>query len=161
MAGIAAILPIFQAVGTVFSAVSQAGAQQDAGEAQARASEYNAAVARNNALAASQASEADAKTQDKINRQRLGAMEANLSASGVTMEGTPLLLLGEETTQGALETEKIRARGQTQARNFESQAQQQDIAASQSRSAAESRAGSTLLTGVVKGATTLGSRYLR
>ncbi len=151
MSGIAMILPMFQAVGTIFSAFSQSSASSNAGAQQQQAAEYNAAVARNNAIAARQAAEADALTQDTLNNQKMGTMEAQLAKSGVAFEGTPLMLLANEAGQGSLEKAKIKQRGEVQARNYEAQAAQDQYAGQQAAAAGNSKSGSTLLTGVLSG----------
>jgi hypothetical protein len=152
MAGVAAILPIFQAVGTIFGAVMQSNAASNAGQAQADAANYNAAVARNNAIAAQQAAAADARQQELLNNQRLGTMEAQIAKSGVVFEGTPLMLLQDETAQGSLQKQKILHRGQVEANQFQSQATMDEFSGRQAKAAGSSRAGSTLLTGVISGA---------
>ncbi len=150
MAAAAAFIPVVMSVvGGVMQASSQASAAQAAGEQQRQAAEYNAAVARNNAIAVRQAAEADAAQQASMNNQKMGTMEAQLAKSGVAFEGTPLMLLANETAQGSLEKAKILHRGEVQARNYEAQAAQDQYQGEQAAAAGSSKSNSTLLTGLL------------
>lgn len=161
MAGAAAIIPIFSAVGSLVSSFASAGASSQAGAQQAAAAQYNAQVARNNAIAAQQAAEQNAKQQEKINAQRLAQLHTNLLHSGVTLEGTPLMLLDETAVQGALEAAKERYKGKIQAANYMSEAGMQDMAGQQALATASTRSNAAITSGLFTAGGTLGSSLFK
>ena len=154
-------MPIFSAVGTIFSAFSGAGAASDAGAAQAAAYNYNAAVARNNAIAAQQAAEANAKQQQRLNDARLGKLTAGILHQGVLLEGTPLLMIQDEAAQNELEKQKILYRGQIQANQYNNQATLDSYNAQVAQSAGESRSNSIMTNGIFSGLGSVGSALFR
>lgn len=112
-------LTALKVVGGVVSAISsmrQASAAKDAAE-------FNAAVNRNNAITARQQAEADAKEQERDKRLRAGANRASLGGSGVSVEGSPLDVLGDIAAEEELDRLKILHNGELRATGFENNAQ--------------------------------------
>lgn len=150
------VVPILSAVSTVVGSVMQAGQQQAAAQAQADASYYNAAVAQQNALAAQQAAQADKQQQDRKNRAQLETIRSKYLGSGIELEGTPLLVLEEETSQMALESDKILHRGQVQASQYQNQANLYRYQGDSAASAGASQSSGTLLGGMFSGVSQVG-----
>ena len=150
------VVPILSAVGTIVGAVAQSGAQSAAGQAQANAAYYNAAVAQNNANAAMQAAYAEKQSQDRKNRMAVENVRSKYLASGIELEGTPLLVLNEEVTQRALESEKILYRGKVQQAQYLNEANMYNYQGQVASSAAESKSNATLLGGIFSGVSGVG-----
>lgn len=150
------VVPILSAVSTVVGSVMQAGQQQAAAEAQANAASYNAAVAQQNANAAMQAAYADKQQQDRENRSRLEQVRSKYLASGIELEGTPLMVLQEENSQMALESERILERGRSQAANYLNQANMYNYQGATALAAADSQSSGTILGGALGAASGLG-----
>src|SRR5574341_196071 len=93
----AVAIPIMMAVGTALAAY---GAYQQ-GAAARKASNFNAAVARQNAIVATGQAKAKAAQIERENILRLGLIRANQGASGGTMEGSVLDVIGDVASQGA------------------------------------------------------------
>lgn len=91
-----------------------AGAAQQA-TAAARASEYNAATARMEAKA-----EEDRRRRES--QRQMGALRAGLAKSGVTSEGTPLMVLAESAELAELDALSARWSGETSAKLSEQRA---------------------------------------
>lgn len=150
------VVPILSAVGSVMGAVMQSGQQQAAAQAQANAAYYNAAVQQQNANAAMQAAYADKQQQDRKNRAQLESVRSKYLASGIELEGTPLLVLEEEATQMALESDKILHRGQVQQANYLNQANADRYQGDVALSAGSAQSSGTLLGGIFGGISQVG-----
>jgi hypothetical protein len=165
MAGLApiftTIMPAISAASTVFGAISRSNSQSRVGLDQQQAMNYNAAIAQQNAAAARSAAAADAQTQMRINAARYGRLSTQILKQGVELEGTPLLLLDEEIAQGALEAEKIKAKGENAARNYQNQANNFTYQGEQAVRSSETQAGTTLLTGLVDAGGTYVNQQMR
>ena len=148
----------FQAFGVIQSFL---GAQAEAKTAKS-VSEFNAAVARNNAIiaerqaaAATQQGELRAAQEQLKGRQLAGLQRATLAANGVVVDsGTALNLVDDTFGQAQLNAANQRAIAQrealgfsTQASNFESSAQLTLAEGSNTASALNSRATTSLLVG--------------
>lgn len=149
-------VPIVSAVATVAGSVMQAGQQAAAGQAQANAAYYNAAVAQQNANAAMQAAYADKQQQDRENRSKLEQVRSKYLSSGIELEGTPLLVLQEENSQMALESDKILHRGKVQYANYMNEANMARYQGDVASSMAQSQASGTLLGGIFSGVSGVG-----
>lgn len=141
-------VPIISAIGSVVGAVVQSGQQQAAAQAQANANYYNAAVAQQNANAAMQAAYADKQQQDRKNRSQLESIRSKYLKSGIELEGTPLLVMQEENSQMALESDKILQKGRVQWANYMNEANMQTYQGDVATSMGNSQASGTLLGGV-------------
>ena len=144
MSGFETILPILQGVGT---AVSVIGAIQGAGAASDAAS-YNAKVAENNAIAARQQAAANAEAQSRAARQRIGQMEANYGASGISMEGSALDILEQSARDAELDRLNIIYGGEVRARGYGAEADLQSSKANDT--SGYWSAGGALLSGMAK-----------
>lgn len=149
-------VPILSAVGSVVGSIMQSGQQAAASQAQANAAYYNAAVAQNNANAAMQAAYADKQQQDRKNRARIEMVRSKYLASGVELEGTPGDVLLEETTQAALESDKILHRGKVQQANYMNEANMYNYQGQVAESAGQSQSSGTLLGGIFSGISGVG-----
>lgn len=129
--------------GTAVSAVGQLASASAA----KNASNFNAQVASNNAIAARQTAAANAARESRLSRKRLGALRANIGASGITLAGTPLDLLEDSAAEEELNRLSIIQGGETQARGFENTASLDRAAASNAQTAGFFGAGSELLLG--------------
>lgn len=130
-------------VGTLVSAV---GAIQQ-GQAAAAAARTNAEIADRNAKVARATAAQDAETKDRENRLRLGAIIANYGASGVSMAGTPLDVLGDSARQAEFEKQTILYKGDLRAMGFEDSASLDRANAKAAKRAGYFKAGSALLSG--------------
>lgn len=137
------------------------GAQQTA-SATAAASNYQAQVARNNQVIAQQNAQQAAQTgavaaqrQDLINRQRMGAIEAAQSASGIDIgTGSPKAVRESAYQVGRLDTATVmqnaleRARSEeVAASNYDAQAQLDRMQAQAARAAGLTSGFSSLIGG--------------
>ena len=97
-------------LGTLGTALSIAGALSR-GNAASAAGDYNAQIARQNAILARQQS-AEAERRFRIDSsKRMGAMRAAYSASGVTLEGSPMDVLQESFYTAEMDALTIRQGG--------------------------------------------------
>ena len=79
-----------------------------------------------------------------------------VGACPLELEGTPLLVLNEEVTQGALESDKILHRGKVQAAQYTNQATMDRYQGDVALSASQSQSQGTLLGGIFSGVSGLG-----
>ena len=129
------------AIGGLASAV---GAIQQ-GQAASAAASANAQIAQRNATLARATAAQDAAAQDRQNRQRLGAIAANIGASGVAAAGTPIDILAESARQGELDKQTILFRGELRALGFQDNAALERNRGANARRTGFFRAGSALL----------------
>lgn len=117
----------------------------------ARASEnaanYNAALARNSAEAARQQTEAEGYRQRIVASKALGGIRAAAGASGITMEGSPLDVLGESAATAELDSLNIKYKGALRVQGYESTAALDTARASNVRTTGYLAAAGTLLEG--------------
>lgn len=143
---LAPALPYFQAAGALFSAFGalQQGAQQSA------ALRYNAAVAENDALAVRQSAEFEARNTRRRAQAMMAQNRAASGASGVTMEGSPLLAMSESNYEAELDALAIEYSGSIAEARAKSQAAVDRMQSAQASRAGYFGAGSALLTGASK-----------
>ena len=142
----------FSAISSIVGG-SQQGAAYDAQAAQQRA---NAEQARINAGAARTASEAEAQRTEGQNRRKVASAFNQMAASGGdATSGSPLDVMADWATEGALDVAISRWRGTnqgnaylTQSQNFENEAFYSDRAADEARTSGYVKAGGTLLGGL-------------
>jgi hypothetical protein len=133
-------------VGLAGSFLSAAAAKQQA-DAQAEAAEYNAKM--REIEAASERDTAEAKAEDfrrQEGRKRATAI-AQTAASGVTLEGTPLLVDEAIVSEIELGANRLSHQGDTRATGLENQAELDRTKAKNYRKAGSINAGATLLSG--------------
>ena len=131
-------IPIILALGSAYMTYQQGQAQQDMAE-------YNAAVARNNALAVQYQAEVDARNERKRISKLLATQRMLYGKAGVTLEGTPLLVMEETAREGEKEAQMIEYAGRVGASRQRSQA---DVFTMQGASAAT---GATWSAGIQAG----------
>jgi len=126
---------IGQTLTTVGALTGAMGAIQ-AGRAEVAANTYNAAQDR-----------MEAATEEARRRREgaraLGAIRAGISKSGVTTEGTPLMVLAESAGEAEIDALNARWQGEASARQYE-------MRAKSARKAIPFAVGSSLLTGAGK-----------
>lgn len=152
----AMFVPILSAVSTVVGSVMSAGNQSAAAQAQANASYYNASVAQQNANAAMDAAHANKLQQDRENRSKLEHVRSKYLGSGIELEGTPLMVLWEETSQQALDSEKILHQGKVQRNQYLNQAAMDTYQGDTALAVGNQQASGTLLGGVFSGVSGVG-----
>jgi len=136
------------ATGTAIAGTGVAVVSQiEQGESQKEWSEYNAAVAERDALAAQQSAEYDAEQKRKETEKLLGRQRALYGKAGVTLEGSPLLLMEETASEGELDALMIEREGKIRAGSYQSEAALSRMKGSSAQKAGYYGAGSTLLTG--------------
>jgi regulator of protease activity HflC (stomatin/prohibitin superfamily) len=126
------ISPVLMAAGTVMSA---AGQQQSAA-AEAQAARYNSAITQ---------AEAQAE-EERIRRetqQQIGQTRASIAKSGVTYEGTPLLVLGETAANAEIDILNTQWSADTASKLY-------GMRASSATQAGNIGAGTSLLSGASK-----------
>jgi len=139
----AAISAVTSMAGTAFSTYSQ---MQQARE-QSKWAEYNAAVAERDAETARMNAEYEAGIKRKETEKLLGRQRALYGKAGVTLEGSPLLLMAETAAEGEMDALMIERGGKLQAQRYRSEATLSRMKGSAAQRAGYWGAGSTLLTG--------------
>jgi hypothetical protein len=140
------VAPILQAAGT---GMEVAGILQQ-GLAEEKASEYNAKNAENNAKLAREQGYEEERRQRIQSRKQLGDMRASYGASGVTMEGSAMDVLGESAAMAELDAQTIRQAGEAKAAAFESDARYERFKGHQAKTASRFAATTTILKGASK-----------
>ena len=147
MAFLAAMAPVLQVAGTVFSVISAL----NQGNASRQAGQYNAQVNQQNAEIARSEAEANARQQDRENYMRLGAIRAAAGKSGgAANEGSALDVLADSAAQGELERQNILYRGELRARGYSNTAALDEFGGENAQSSGYLKAGSELLGGAVR-----------
>lgn len=111
------------AAGLAIAGGVQALGALSSGESQSEALGYSADVASNNATLALQAGDMNARRQQMLSSQKIGAERAGYGASGIDSgSGSALDVLGSSAMNGELDKLNILHGAQVQAINFENQA---------------------------------------
>ncbi|GAF91420.1 unnamed protein product [marine sediment metagenome] len=97
---------------SAYSAVQQGRSAAAQAKQQAAWDDYNAKVAKREADAERKASDFEATQQSRAAKQLLARQRALIGASGVTPEGSPLLLAEDTAEQLAIEGANIRTTGE-------------------------------------------------
>lgn len=138
---------IISAVVSAGTAVYSADTQRRAGNQQA---DYNAAVAEQDARAAKDKAEYDEKAHRENVRKILATQRALYGKSGLSMEGSPLLVMEDTEKQGELDALAIRYGGDVASARSRSEANLARMTGRNNAYAAKGgyiQAGSTLLSG--------------
>lgn len=127
-------------------AITSVAGALSAGEGEANFHEYNARVAENNAIserrrAAEEANRVEKENSDKISRQINGYL-----SSGVTMQGTPVVVLANDTVNAEVSRLRALYDGEAAARYYDNLAGSDRLQAREARKAGKRKAGETLLT---------------
>lgn len=134
------------AVGTAISAVSAISG----GMAARDSAKYNAQVAENNAIASRQQAAANAEQQQRQARLQIGQMEANYSASGVSLEGSPLEILEQSARNSEMDRLNIIYGGELRASGYGNEASLNRSRASNAMTTGYLKAGSALMSGAAR-----------
>jgi hypothetical protein len=126
---------IGQTLTTIGALAGAAGAMQS-GRAEAQANTYNAAQSRMEAAA-------EEARRRREGSRAIGAIRAGISKSGVTTEGTPMMVLAESAAEAELDALNARWQGEASSRLYE-------MRASSARKAIPYAVGASLLTGAGK-----------
>lgn len=139
--------PALIAMMAISTAVSVASAVMQ-GQQASRAAKYNARVAENNAIAARQTAEFEEARQRQRASRVLASQRAALGASGVALEGSPLLAMADSAEQAELDALAIRYSGSVEEARHKSQAAADRLQASAARRAGYFGAATSLLRGM-------------
>lgn len=150
---LAAAGAIASIAGTAFSAINQMQQGQD----QRRWYEYNAAVAERDAEEARRIAEYEAAQTRKEGQKLLSVQRARYASSGVTFEGSPLLLMEETAKEIELDALMTERTGEVTAQKYTTEAALSRMKGSGAKTAGYYGAGSTLLTGAGQAATSYGT----
>ena len=134
------------AASMVAAGVAAAGSIQ-AGNAQASADRYNAQQDQIKAGEALSQGVAQSAIDQTATRRNVGLEAAAYGGAGVDSTGTPLMVMMDQTTQGAMQQQLDLYRGTTNAQADKSQSALDAASATQASTAGAIKAGSTLLTG--------------
>jgi hypothetical protein len=140
---VAAALPL------IIAGVSAAGAIQSA-IASSNAAKFNASIANRNAQLATLNAQEQERRQRRLGRKRLGALRANIGASGVALTGTPLDLLADSAAQEELDALTIRHQGKLKSTSLNLQSGLLKTQAKNELISGGLKAGSALLLGASK-----------
>jgi hypothetical protein len=132
------------------TAMSVMGSIQQ-GKAAKAAANYNVAIANRNAGIARQQAAADAESQQRDARHKLGAMRAAYGASGITAEGSPIDVLESSAAMAELDKQNILYKGELRAMGYADEAALEKTRGNNAMNSAYMKAGSSLLTGFTKG----------
>lgn len=117
------------------------------GNSQAQASNYNANLADINATLADQQTAENVRRQREANAKTLGKIRANYSASGVTLDGSPLDVLEESARTAEMDALTTQYQGQQLAWSYRNSADLYRRNASQARTGGFIGAAAALLKG--------------
>ena len=130
----------------VGAVVSAAGTIQQ-GKVARRTADYNAAVTRQEAERLQQQAALDAREHDRSSRRYMARQRALYGGSGVTLSGTPQLVLMDTAAEAEFQKQKILYGGTIDAQRLETQAQLMRFEGRSAQRAAYGKAAVTLLTG--------------
>lgn len=117
----AVILALTGAGVSAYSAVQQGRSAAAQAKQQAAWDDFNAQVAKRDADAEQKAADFEAVQHTRRSEQLLARQRALVGKSGVTMEGSPLLLAEDTAAQLAIEGANIRTTGARRVQAFRSQ----------------------------------------
>ena len=122
-------------------------AAYEGGRQQKKAAETSATLAERDAENQRAAAKIRAENYAEEARRRMATMRAGYAASGVTMEGTPLLVMMETAREVEKDIQRIKWGGEAQAAAFEGEAGLQRMIGKQAYQQGIMGAGTSLLTG--------------
>lgn len=153
MTGLEAAAPYLLAAAAAVSAVGAISA----GQQQAKMAKYNASVAEQQAAAAR--AQADIAANQHRRRAKLlnSAQQAAIAGSGVTPEGSPLIVMADSAAEAEYDAQLIRYGGEINASQAMSQAALDRMQARSARLGSYFSAGGSLLMGAGLAGTKFGS----
>lgn len=134
------------AVAVVGAGVSAYAASEQAA-AQKKATQFNEKQARNQMLLASYAADQRAKQAADRHRRVMAAQRVATGASGITTEGSPLVVMMDTAAEAAYQEGLIRYGGQQQTEGYLAEARLQGFYGDQATKAGYFNAGRSLLSG--------------
>ena len=137
----------YVAIATIAAAVVSAAGTVYSADAQRKTANYNADVAEQNAIAIKKQNEVNEKAHRDQIRKILSTQRAMYGQSGVTMEGSPLLVQMDTVEQGELDALAIRYGGDVAAAKERSMANLYRMQGQQASTMGAINAGTTLLSG--------------
>lgn len=131
---------------TLIGGVLSAAAAISAGQAEANAAEFNADMAQQQAERERQIAERETKDHRRRNSRLLATSRARRAGSGVTYQGSPLLV--DEATAAEIElgAQDVLSGGASKAYGYQQEAALSRARASSARTGGFLKAGGTLLT---------------
>ena len=141
-----AAIPFLLAAGTAVAAVGAISSAQAASSA----AEFNATTARGNAQVALDQASAEQSRQRRQSGILIAQNKANFLGSGITLDGSPLDALQDQTANATLDNLLLGYGGKLRARGLESDASLYSSSASNSKSAGYLNSASSLLVGGAK-----------
>ena len=136
------------AVASLTIGVIQAQAQLEEGKQEQKAQEFNAQIAGQQAdLVRKKADLGEFKARKRL-KAFSSEQRALFAKSGVTLSGSPLDVIQDSAANAEFDIAIDRFNLETQARGFESEAEQRRVLGKQARRRSKLRAGITLLTSV-------------
>ena len=130
---------------TIIGSGLQAVSSIQQGQAQARSANFRAAIAEQNAILARQTAAADAEKRRRDLARATGRSRARFGAAGLTVEGSPLEVLGDLTAEGELNVRNALFDGEVEARRFQAESSLLQSQARDARTSGFLRAGTSLL----------------
>lgn len=125
----------------------QAYGSYQQGKSEEALNKYNAEVSRRQATAAELQASAEAKRQQRATKAEQARQRVLLAKSGITTEGTPLMLLEQSAANAEMDRQMILREGNIQADQFRSQATMDRMRAKAAKRAGTMGAASSLLSG--------------
>jgi hypothetical protein len=149
LAGIAAIGPVFSAIGGIVSAVATASAAQAQADAEAAAASYNAAIERRNAQAEAYRGAFEAELIRERGDRRLAQQRAAWGVSGALVsEGTPLTVFGQSVADVRLDAASAAWDARVKNQAHLNAASLYDLQAENARKKGQAAAASAIIGGV-------------
>lgn len=142
-------LEILAGLSALGTAVSAAGSVAQ-GNAAAATAKYNEAVEQQRAQQARDVAGVQAGQIQRQTQSQIGQQEAAYAAGGVELQGSPLLVMSDTASQGALKAALTTWQGQTEAAADLNQAALDSAQGQAAQQAGYIRAGGSLLTGAAQ-----------
>jgi hypothetical protein len=125
----------------VYSHVQQGKAAEATGK-------FNAKLAANESLRKEALARENIRRTREMNRRYLSTQKAQLAASGITLKGTPLAVLGNVASSLELEALDLAFNADQESRKLKSQAAMFKFEGAQTKKASNIQAGASLLSGL-------------
>ena len=129
------------------SALASAYASYQSGRAQQDAANFNSAMANQQAKQARDVAKIKEENYREQVRRHMATMRAQYSASGVTMEGTPLMVMMDSAREAERDAQRIRYGGELESWAYEGESGLQKMIGKQAYKAGMVGAGTSLLSG--------------
>lgn len=114
------------------------------------AGDYNARVAEQNAVYSRQQAVEEERRSRVVSRKFLGDMRASYGASGITLEGSALDVLGESAANAELDALTIRSGGEAKYASYQNEAGNERLAGRNALKSSRLKAAGYLIQGAQK-----------